>query len=78
MRRQHDPLLRRRCAVNGWTFERFKEVLLDAETCARLTPWEEEFCDSMRAKSLMERDNLTLTDKQAEVMVRIEAKVYQT
>lgn len=58
------------------TFKQVKELMADAETCARLSQWEEEFCDSMRTKLLTYGENITLSDKQIEVLRRIEEKVY--
>lgn len=53
-----------------------KELLKDAEACARLSQWEEEFLDSMRAKVLVFGDTVRISDKQQEVLNRIEQKVY--
>jgi hypothetical protein len=53
-----------------------KELLKDAEACARLSQWEEEFLDSMREKALLYGDTVRISDKQQEVLNRIEQKVY--
>ena len=55
---------------------RVREVLSDAESCTRLSGWEEEFCDSMRAKVLTYGDRMTLSDAQEAALLRIEEKVY--
>ena len=55
---------------------RLKELLSDAEACARLTQWENDFCDSMREKVLTYGLRLNLSDKQEDVLSRIENKVY--
>ena len=59
-------------------FARIKEILSDAESCARLTEWEESFCDSMRTKALSFGDRMKLSDKQDAALLRIEEKVYST
>lgn len=53
-----------------------KELLSDAETCARLTLWEEQFLDDVRGHFLTYGDRLILSAKQLEVLRRIEGKVY--
>ena len=58
--------------------EQLNELLSDAEACARLTQWEEDFLDSMREKVLAYGLHLNLSDKQEEVLSRIETKVYAT
>jgi len=57
---------------------RLKEILSDAESCARLTDWEETFCDDLRTRMLAYGDRMRLSDKQEAVVMRIEAKVYAT
>ena len=54
-----------------------RELLSDAERCARLSKWEEEFCDSMRERVLLGSFG-HLSDKQRAILDRIEAKVYAT
>ena len=56
--------------------KQLEELLSDAEACARLTDWEEEFLDSMREKVLTYGIRLNLSDKQEDVLERIESKVY--
>ncbi len=53
-----------------------RELMKDAESCARLTQWEEEFCDSIRGKLLTRGEDLWLSDNQVNVLRRIEEKVY--
>ena len=52
------------------------EILRDAESCARLSQWEEEFCSDMRGRLLTRGDVLEISDKQWAVIRRIEEKVY--
>ena len=52
------------------------EVLKDAESCARLSQWEEEFLDDMRGRVLTQGVDLAVSDKQWGVIRRIEEKVY--
>jgi hypothetical protein len=60
-----------------WDTARLTELLRDAESCARLSQWEETFCDDMRARSLT-RAEVTISEKQSTALDRIEAKVYAT
>ena len=52
------------------------EILQDAESCARLSQWEEEFCDDMRSRVLTRGIALEVSDKQWAIIRRIEEKVY--
>ncbi len=53
-----------------------RELMKDAESCARLTQWEEEFCDTIRGNLLTRGEDLWLSDNQINVLRRIEEKVY--
>jgi hypothetical protein len=53
------------------------EVLKDAEGHHRLSQWEEEFCNDMRARLLTQKANLQVSDKQMIVIRRIEEKIYR-
>lgn len=53
------------------------DILADAETSTRLTPWEVEFCDNLRGRMLVSRGYYPITDKQITVLERIETKLYQ-
>lgn len=57
-------------------FAELSELLRDAESCARLTQWEEEFLTDIRDRALIHKDNLRVSDKQWEVLRRIQEKVY--
>jgi hypothetical protein len=57
-------------------FAELTELLRDAESCARLTQWEEEFCDNMRGRVLLYKTETRVSDAQWNVLHRIEAKVY--
>ena len=52
------------------------EILRDAESCARLSQWEEEFCSDMRGRLLTRGDAFNVSDKQWATIRRIEGKVY--
>jgi hypothetical protein len=56
--------------------ERLRELLFDAESCARLLQWEEEFLDDMRSRFLVHAEKMRISDKQWEILRRIEEKVY--
>jgi hypothetical protein len=57
-------------------FAELQELLKDAESCPRLSQWEDEFCDSLRERVLIYKENTTISDKQQAVINRIKAKVY--
>ena len=57
-------------------FAFLQEVLKDAESSARLSQWEEEFCDDFRGRLLMYRGNTRVSDRQWEIIRRIEGKIY--
>jgi hypothetical protein len=65
--RQHAPL---------YDVANLKELCQDAESCGRLSKFEEEFLDSMREKVLTFGDRVFLTPGQQGVLVSIERKVY--
>lgn len=58
----------------AWT----NDILADAETSTRLTPWEIEFCDDLRGRMLTSHGCYPISDKQTAVLERIEIKLYQT
>ena len=64
--------------VDAERLKQLKELLSDAEACARLTDWEEDFLDSTREKVLTYGLRLNLSDKQEDVLSRTETKVYAT
>lgn len=53
-----------------------KEMLKDAESCARLSQWEEEFADDLRSRVLIHSDRTRISDAQWTVIRRLEEKVY--
>jgi hypothetical protein len=55
-----------------------RELMKDAEACARLSTFEEDFCDNLRGRLLMYGDTVKLTEKQTAIARAIEAKVYAT
>lgn len=57
-------------------FAELNETLKDAESCARLTNWEEEFLNSLRDRVLQYGARVQISPKQSEVLERIRAKVY--
>lgn len=52
------------------------ELLKDAESCARLTNWEEDFLSDLRERVLIHQENTRVSERQWEVLQRIEGKVY--
>lgn len=52
------------------------ELLKDAEICARLTQWEEEFLADIRERVMTYEEDTRISDKQWQVLRRIEGKVY--
>ena len=54
-----------------------RELCSDAENCARLSQWEEEFMDDMRGRVLVEGEMTRVSDKQMAVLQRIEEKMYR-
>jgi hypothetical protein len=55
-----------------------RELLKDAESCARLSQWETEFCASMQGRLLVYKTETRLSDAQRNALHRIERKVYAT
>jgi hypothetical protein len=53
-----------------------QEMLKDAESCARLSQWEEEFIDDMRKRVLVHGADTRISDAQWRVIRRLEEKVY--
>lgn len=62
--------------LDAEAFAALKELLKDAESCARMTVWEEGFLDDLRSRVLLYKANIRLSDSQREVIRRIEGKVY--
>lgn len=58
-------------------FAALKEILGDAERSARLTTWEEDFCNDMRNRMLQYGQQTNVSVRQWEVLRRIEEKMYQ-
>lgn len=54
-----------------------RELLKDAESCARLSQWEEEFLDDFRTRVLQYGADVRISEAQERVLQRIEGKVYQ-
>ena len=52
------------------------ELLRDADACLRLSAWEEDFLCSIHEKMDTYGERAILSDKQEEVLERIEKKVY--
>jgi hypothetical protein len=55
-----------------------EELLADAETCARLSNWERQFLDDIRDRFAEYGTRIKLSEKQLDVLERIENKVYCT
>jgi hypothetical protein len=53
-----------------------QELLKDAESCTRLSQWEEEFLSDMRGRVLVHKERTHISDAQWRVLQRIEEKVY--
>jgi hypothetical protein len=53
-----------------------RELLSDAESCARLSQWEEEFLSDMRDRVVLYGADTRVSDAQWKVLHRIEGKVY--
>jgi hypothetical protein len=58
------------------TYAGLVELLRDAESCARLTQWEEEFLDDFRARVLLYKQKTQISDQQRTVLLKIEGKIY--
>jgi len=54
-----------------------KEILSDSESCARLSQWEEEFLDNFRTRILTYGNDTAVSDKQWQIIHRIQEKVYR-
>ena len=59
-------------------YRQLKEILKDSESCFRLSQWEEEFLSDMRGRVLVHRQSTPVSDKQWQVLRRVEEKVYRT
>lgn len=57
-------------------YANLQELLKDAESCARLSQWEEEFLSDMRDRVLLYKERTRISDAQWNVLHRIEGKVY--
>ena len=62
--------------IDETRLKRLKELLKDAESCARLTQWEEEFLDGFRTRVASYGEGLRISDAQEMTLQKIEAKVY--
>jgi hypothetical protein len=61
----------------GDDYERVREILRDAELhAARLTDWEQEFAEDMRERVRRYGDVTHISEKQMEIINRIERKIY--
>ena len=57
-------------------YANLQELLKDAESCARLSQWEEEFLSDTRDRVLLYKERTRISDAQWNVLHRIEGKVY--
>lgn len=57
---------------------KLKELLSDAESCGRLSQWEESFLNDLRERVLTYGDRILISGKQQAVIDRIEGKTYAT
>jgi len=62
--------------VDEKEFAEITEVMRDAESCARLSQWEEEFCSDMRGRLASRGVATPVSDTQWRVIRRIQEKVY--
>lgn len=63
-------------AMDDKEFAELTETLRDAESCARLSQWEEEFLDDLRGRVLTYKERTRISDRQYEILGRIRSKVY--
>lgn len=63
--------------MNDQEYRQITEIMRDAESCARLTQWEEEFCSDMRGQLLTMKEGARVSDKQWVIVRRIEEKIYR-
>lgn len=54
-----------------------REILRDAETTTRLSPWQTEFMDSMRERVLTHAERTRISPRQMEKLLEIEQRMYQ-
>lgn len=59
-------------------FDALKELLNDAKTCPRLTPWEHSFLNATQERVEEWGPGVLVTDRQKLVLKQIERKVYAT
>lgn len=52
------------------------DLLHDFEKCPRLTPWEVKFMDDLRCNVMTYHEHTRISEKQWDVIRRIEQKVY--
>jgi hypothetical protein len=57
-------------------FAVLRELLSDAESCARLSQWEEGFLSDLRGRVLVYGERTRISRRQRETLNRIEQKVY--
>ena len=60
----------------GGDFPRIEEILNDAEDSHRLNDWEIEFCDSLRGAAETYGADMIVSERQWQVIDRIERKLY--
>ena len=65
-----------RVAIDEEYLKWLRELLRDAESCHRLTQWEEDFLEDSRSRVEQYGLATNLSDRQEEVLRRIEEKVY--
>lgn len=68
-------------AYHGITLEQYaelKDLLADAESCGRLSNWEQDFIADFRDRFDTFGVTISISPKQWEVLRRIEGKVYAT
>lgn len=53
-----------------------RELLGDAAACPRLSSWEETFVEDMQRRLDASQSSISVSDKQMNVLTRIEEKVY--
>lgn len=62
--------------VDAAQHKRLVEIAKDAESCSRLSKFEEQFLDTLRENLLKYGKKIYMSEKQWEVIERIEGKVY--
>lgn len=64
--------------LNDRDYAELVELLKDAESCARLTTWEENFLSDMRGRVSRYGRAVRVSANQDEIQSRIREKVYRT